>query len=141
MPRVKGRVIKTKCEDGKFQALIQLNAKIPKEGEIVTVKWGSTRTLSQNSFYWVFLNWLIEHGGLKEQGHFDPQALHMDLKAHFLSSKVMSKGQFVAIEEGTTTQLTKVEFGEYMDRVDFFMKEFFEIDTSVFWEEHRKNFT
>jgi len=141
MPRVKGRVIKTKCEDGKFQALIQLNAKLPKEGEIVTVKWGSTRTLSQNSFYWVFLNWLIQHGGLKEQGHFDAQALHMDLKAHFLASKVMSKGQFVAIEEGTTTQLSKVEFGEYMDRVDLFMKEFFEVDTSGFWDEYRKNFT
>lgn len=141
MPKVKGRVIKTKSEDGKFLALIQLNAKLPKDGEIVTVKWGSTRTLSQNSFYWVFLNWLIEHGGLKEHGHFSPQALHDDLKAHFLASKVMAKGQFVAIEEGTTTQLNRVEFGEYMDKVDIFMKEFFEVDTEPFWQEYRSKLT
>ena len=141
MPKVKGRVLKALSEDGKFIAMIQLNAKLPKEGEIVTVKWGSTRTLSQNSFYWVFLSWLINHGGLKEQGHFDPQALHMDLKAHFLASKIMSKGQFVAIEEGTTTQLNKVEFGEYMDRVDLFMREFFEVDTEPFWQEYRNKFT
>lgn len=140
MPRVKGRVIKTKAEDGKFQALIQLNGKLPKEGEIVTVKWGSTRTLSQNSLLWVYYNWLIDHGGMKEHGHFCAQALHDDMKAHFLAEKVMSKGQFVAIEEGTTTQLNKVEFSDFMEKISNFLMEFLGVDSSLFFEEYRKNF-
>ena len=140
MPKIKCRVLKTKAEDGKFQALIQLNGKLPPVNEICTLKWGSTRTLSQNAFLWVFYTWLIEHGGLKEHGHFFPQALHDNLKAHFLAEKIMSKGQFVAIEEGSTTQLNKAEFSEYFEKVNAFVMEFFECDTSPFFEEHRKNF-
>ena len=141
MPKVKGRVLKTKAEDGKFQALIQLNGKLPAVNEICTLKWGATRSLSQNSFLWVYYNWLIDHGGMKEHGHFCAQALHDDMKAHFLAEKIMSKGQFVAIEEGTTTQLNKVEFGEFMDKISAFLQDFLGVDSSPFFEEYRKNFT
>ena len=133
MPKVQAKVKSLSTQNKKLYATLEFNQKIPKMGELVTVKWGSVRTLSQNSLYWLFLNWLIEQGGLKDQGHFSPDALHLDLKAHFLSEKIFNKGQFKAIEEATTTTLTKSEFGDYMDKVDKFVQDFFRIDTSDFW--------
>lgn len=139
MPRIKGRVAQAGFKDGKLFALIQCNEKAPKKDEIVTLKWGSTRTNMQNALYWRYLTWLIEHGGLRDHGHFDPQALHENLKAHFLSEKIMDKGEFKAIEEPTTTTLGKSEFGEYFDKVDHFVAEFFGISTAAFWQEYEEN--
>jgi hypothetical protein len=138
MPKVKARIIAQKYIDGKLFAKVQFNQKCPKDGEIFTAKWGSTRTLSQNALYWKYLSWLINDAGLKDQGHFSPDALHLDLKAHFLAEKIFTKGQFQAIEESTTTILTKSEFGEYFEKVDQFIKEFFEINTEPFWSEYTK---
>ena len=135
MPRVKAKIISHRIEDGKLMVLMQFNERIPKIATIVTVKWGAVRSREQNALYWTYLTWLIEHGGLKDQGHFSPDALHLDLKAYFLSEKVMDKGQFKAIEEGTTTDLNKSEFSEYMTKVGGFMREFFKVDDSAFWGE------
>ena len=134
MPRVKGKVLKSGTKDGNLLCLIQVNELIPKSGEIVTLKWGSVRTLPQNSLYWVFLNWLINEAGLKNQGHFFAEELHGNLKKHLLQQ---AKGKN---EEETTTDLTKSEFSEYFDSVDKFVQEFFGVDTAPFWEEYRKNF-
>lgn len=136
MPKIKGRVQDVGLKNGKRVAVIELNEKMPRRGELVTVKWGSTRTLSQNALYWKYLTWLITHGGLRDHGHFDPQALHDNLKAHFLAEKIMEKGQFTAVEDATTTLLGKAEFGEYFDKVNQFMQEFFNVDTAPFWEEY-----
>ena len=142
MPRIKARVYQVGYKDGKLMALLECNQKAPMKGEIVNVQWGSTRTLPQNALYWKYLTWLIEDGGLKDQGHFSPYALHIDLKTHFLAEKIMDKGEFVAVEEPTTTTLGKSDFGEYFDKVDKFMQEFFNISTAPFWEEYgeRKGF-
>jgi len=134
MPKCQAKVLGTKVdEQGRLLAKIRFNRKMPAAGENLIVKWGSVRSLPQNSLYWVYLQWLINEGGLKEHGHFDPMALHMDLKAHF-------KDKIEALEEETTTILTKSEFGEYMDMVDKFVQEFFEIDTSGFWSVYEKDF-
>lgn len=133
MPKVTAKVRSHKIEDGKLFVTLEFNERIPKISETVTVKWGSTRTLAQNALYWTYLNWLINEGGLKDQGHFSPEALHLDLKAHFLSEKVMNKGQFKAVEEASTTELGKAEFGEYMEKVNQFMDNFFGINTAPFW--------
>lgn len=140
MPKVIVRVLDTKIEDGQLIATIKCNKKVPKVGELCTLHFGSTRSLAQNSLLWVYYNWLIEHGNLKDHGHFSPQALHENLKAYFLAEKIMHKGQFVAIEEPTTTTLGKTEFSEYMEKVDRFMESFFGVDVSVFWEIHKRDY-
>lgn len=136
MPRVAGKVTQIQALPAGLFAVIRLDGKLPRVGDEVTLKWGSVRTHSQNALYWVYLNWLINEGGLRNQGHFTAEALHLDLKAHFLSAKIFSKGQFEALEEATTTDLGKAEFGEYFDKVNEFMKDFFNVDTAPFWSEN-----
>ena len=140
MPKVKAKVLATKIVDGKFLAKVEFNEKLPKVGEMLTVKWGAIRSLPQNSLYWVFLNWLVNDAGLKDQGHFIPQALHDNLKAYILAEKIFDKGKFKAIEEATTTTLNKVEFSEYMEKVDQVVQEIFGVDTSAFWQEHKEGY-
>jgi hypothetical protein len=136
-------MISSKWEDSKLIGTVRFDQKCPANGELFTCKWGSVRTGSQNSLYWLLLSWCIEHGGLKDQGHFDPQALHLDLKAYFLAEKIFDKGKFKVIEseEATTTDMTKSDFGEYVDKVTEFMLSFFQCDCSPFFEEYRKNYT
>lgn len=130
MPKVKAKVLKTGNKDGRLLCLIEVDQKQPAPGEVVSVKWGSVRTLPQNAIYWAFLNWCITVGGLSDHGHFFAESLHDNLKKHLLGSGVKDS------ELLTTTDLTKSEFSEYFERVDKFMQEFFEIDTSAFWKEH-----
>ena len=139
MPKIAAKVINSGINaEGKMLGLLQFNGQYPPKDTTVSVKWGSVRTQSQNALYWVFLTWLINEGGLHRQGHFCPEALHVDLKAHFIADKEFTMGQFKAIEEATTTDMGKKEFGEYIDKVNEFMKEFFSIDTEPFWAEHRE---
>ena len=142
MATYKAKVITDAKRDtkGRLITILQFDRKAPRKGEFVDVRWGAKRTLAQNSLYWVYLNFLIDDCDLKDQGHFSPQALHLDLKAHFLAEKIMVKGKFKAVEEATTTTLNKVEFGEYLQKIDDFVREFFEVDTQVFWDTYMKDY-
>lgn len=111
-----------------------------KVGDIVNIRKGSQRSLSQNSYYWVYLEWLIDEGGLKDHGHFNPQALHLDLKSYLLAEKVFSRGEFKAIETASTSDLNKPEFSEYLLKIDAFMLEFFKIDVTPFKEFYEKHY-
>jgi len=141
MPTCKAKILKSWVDgEGHMLAQVQFNRRLPRSGTFLTVRWGSVRSLSQNSLYWVYLNFLIEDCGLKDQGHFDPYALHCDLKSHFIADKIFTKGNFENIEDATTTTLDKIEFGEYLKKVDEFVVDFFKIDTSAFWKEYEDKF-
>ena len=134
MPKVIAKILDTQINhDGWLLAKVRFNRKMPPKGENITVKWGSIRTLPQNNLYWKYLSWLINEAGLKEHGHFDPYALHLDLKSHF-------KDRIESMEDETTTILTISEFGEYFKEVDDFICSFFEIDTSEFWKTYDEEY-
>lgn len=135
--KAKAKVLAVKIEDGRLLAKVEFNERLPKVGESLTVQWGKKRSLPQNALYWVYLNWCIKYGGLKDKGHFSAEALHLDLKTFLLSEKIFDKGKFKAIAEATTTTLGKSEFSEYFERVDQVMNEQMEVDTSAFWEEYK----
>jgi len=138
MPKVDARVLATKISDGAMLAKIQLNGKLPKIGERLIVKWGAQRSHAQNALLWVYYTWLINDAGLKEHGFFCVEALHESLKAHFLADKIMTKGEWKVVEDGSTAILTKSEFSEYVEKIDAFICSFFEIDTSSFWDSQKQ---
>jgi len=73
------------------------------------------RTLNQNSYYWVYLEVIA-----KETGN-DKDDLHELFKSIFLPSKVVKiKGKKHTHEftrKKSTTELTRSEFSEYMERI------------------------
>jgi hypothetical protein len=113
---------------------VKMNDKAPKKGDVVRVRWGKIRSVEQNAFYWTFLTWLISEGGLDQ--YLTPEELHDDLKGHFLMVKTTSDKGILVIKEKSTTELSKVEFGNYLDKIDKLMNTFFGISTAQFWSEY-----
>ncbi len=73
------------------------------------------RSLSQNSYYWLYLN--IVSG---ETGN-EVNDLHEFFKTQFLPLKTIrivgKTGEYEFHRATSTTELTKAEFGEYLDRI------------------------
>ena len=122
---VKDNLIKAEVAKPKF-----------KVGDRVKIVKGSERTINQNNMYWTYLTYVIENGA-KDYGHFDPYGLHLSLKKYFLAEKKITKGEWKELEEATTTDLSKSEFSQYWERVDHFVCETFQVDTSDFWQEYQ----
>lgn len=129
--RIRGKVLATK--DNLIK--VEVSELRFKPGDIITIHKGSKRTVSQNSFYWKYLTYLVTTH-LRDHGHFCPMGLHESLKQYFIAEKKMEKGQWKAIEEATTTDLTKSEFSEYIAQIDDFVCDFFKINTSDFFKEY-----
>ena len=139
--QVSGKVIKRKKDEkGKIFALIQLNINAPKEGTLVKVKWGKARSLKQNNLYWEYLTWLIDEGGMQDQGYLTPLDLHEALKGHFLAVRGKDHNGLSFIRIRSTTELDASEFMGYMEKIDTLMTTFFDIDIGPFWREYAENY-
>ena len=129
------RVLATKTDEkGRLLAKIQLNGKSPKEGTIVSVRWGRVRSGSQNRLYWAWLQWLVSDGGMKDQGYMFAEELHDALKNRLLCS-YETRG-FKTVKIKSTTDLTKDEFVEYMDSAEKLIEEYCGVSSLVFWKEY-----
>lgn len=133
MPKARAKVVQQLEKKGVLYTVLRVDGKPPKVGEILSIKWGKKRSLNQNSFYWVFLEWLMDAGLKEEYGSSDE--LHESLKAAFLSKK----NDLGLLKIGSTTDLNKDEFGQYLDKVNLVMAENCGIDTSEFWNEYEQN--
>ena len=99
---VKRNIITVKTDNSKF-----------KKGDLIKIILGKTRTLKQNRLYWQFLKWACQQDELREMGHFDPDALHQNIKYRLLADKVLDEGVLKVIKVGSTTELTVKEFMEF----------------------------
>jgi hypothetical protein len=133
MPKLQARVVQHLEKKGKVYTVVLMNGKQPKVGEVVSIKFGATRTNSQNALYFVFLQWLLDSGLKDEYGSTDE--LHESLKAAFLS-KV---NDFGLLKIGSTTELGKDEFADYLEKINREASQTWGIDTSIFWSEYETN--
>jgi len=110
-----------------------------KLGQEVTINPAKKiRSLKQNSFYWVFLEWLINPfgGDLQSQGHFSVEGLHEDIKSWI---KAVHEHDFKTDREFTTTELTRQEFKKFFDIVSQdLMVDKLGVDTSGFWQDYQR---
>jgi hypothetical protein len=87
------------------------------EVELSVKRLRATRSLEQNAYYWgVVVQLLSEHTG------YTPDEIHDLLKAKFIPKRLaVCDGNGVITDEivlgGSTRQMNKVEFGEYMDAI------------------------
>jgi hypothetical protein len=71
----------------------------------------TVRTLPQNRLYWIFLEKIARETG------DDAESLHQWAKRQFLKPKFIKvRGTEMKIP-GSTRELSKLEFGEYMDKI------------------------
>jgi hypothetical protein len=139
MPVVKGKILNSWVENGKFLSKIQVNRRLLPKGIFVELKWGAKRSSMQNAFYWEYLTFLWEDCNLKEE-YLTLEELHETLKATFLSERIITKSGLEIIKVGSTTALDKIQFAEYLDKIDKAMGAYHQINTAPFWETYERDF-
>ena len=81
------------------------------EVRIIVERVKGKRSNLQNNYYWLFLNIIsLETGN-------EANDLHRIFKAKFLPRKSIKYGKQIYKIPISTTSLSKIEFGEYMNRI------------------------
>lgn len=94
--------------DSPAKYLVLLSSLEGKRIELTIRKERNSRTLSQNAYYWgVVIEILAENYG------YEPEEMHEALKFKFL--KTHDDSELVTVR--STTKLSTVEFGDYLDRI------------------------
>ncbi len=140
MPTIKAKVLNSWIDEkGHYLSTIQVNRKLLKKGIFIDVRFGAKRSTMQNSFYWEYLTFLWEDCNLKEE-YLTIEELHETLKATFLSERIICKNGLEIIKVGSTTNLDKVTFGEYLEKIDKAMVAYHGISTAEFWSVYERDF-
>ncbi len=105
-----------RVEGGKIQR--KLN--IPDGAYSVKFYSRKSRSHNQNSYYWMCLDLILD--GLHEIGYNevrDKNDVHELLKQMFLKRRIVNEqtGEVIGELSRSTTELTKDEFSEYLDRI------------------------
>jgi hypothetical protein len=99
-------------------------------GRNVLVKFekrGSKRSLPQNRYYHGVVVQMVMMG-LREIGYcLSHDETHFFLKQKFNPIEIPGNGGLVIEIPGTTTQLNKIEFGEYIDRISQWAVEYLNV--------------
>lgn len=111
-PKFWGKVINGHLSLNNRQNFISYTSKLKGEVYLTVGQIKSTRTLNQNNYYWLYLNILEDETG------DNANDLHEFFKRKFLRPRMVKiLGQEMKLP-ATTTNLTKLEFGEYLDKIE-----------------------
>ncbi len=133
-----GKIICADDNHREFTVILEQPASFKLNQEVTVNPVKKIRSLKQNSFYWVFLEWLINPfgGDLQSQGHFSIEGLHEDIKAWI---KATHEHDFKMDKRFTTTELTRQEFKKFFDIVSQeLMIDILGVDTSGFWQDYQR---
>jgi len=123
--KCRAKVEKTKLtHEGEMKAVIQLDGKLPKVGDIITCEWGKTRSSQQNKLYFAMLNIISE-----ETGHTKDE-LHEFFKHEFLGDKIEIMGE-PFIYSKTTTKLKTDELSAYLTDIRYYVQDKLGIDLPI----------
>lgn len=90
-------------------------------------KRGSKRSHPQNAYYWSCVVQSVMMG-LREIGYsLSKEETHFFLKSKFNPVQIPGNGGLVIEVPGTTTQLNKIEFSEYIERISQFAAEYLNV--------------
>jgi hypothetical protein len=88
---------------------------------------GSKRSTRQNSYYHSVVVQMVRQG-LRDIGYImSPEETHFFLKQKFNPVQIPGNGGLVIEVPGTTTQLNKIEFSEYIERISQFAAEYLNV--------------
>lgn len=96
-----------------------------KRAEIIIKKARSKRSIQQNKYYFGCVVAIVRQG-LKDLGYImTPEETHEFLKDKFLGYETMAntEGLEIGKKYKSTTELTKTEFGEYIEQIQIFSAE------------------
>jgi hypothetical protein len=105
---------------------------VPAGGYKLQLKTLTKRSLQQNAYYWGVVVYEVRRGMNEEGNDFESTEIHEFLKARFNYKEVVKVNEDtgeVKTEKipRSTAKLTKTEFAEYIERIQQFAVEFFNI--------------
>jgi len=133
-----GKIICADDNHREFTVILDQPASFKLGHEVTINPAKKIRSLKQNGFYWVFLEWLINPfgGDMQSQGHFSKDGLHESIKQWIKDNHAHD---FVFDKKFSTRELTREEFKKFFDIISQdLMVDKLGVDTSGFWQDYQR---